>query len=101
MNVVKKLKDEIYNIPLQPRNSKLIVKRDEIKKVGSLYIPETNISIKETVTGIVVAIGKACEDSKLGEKVFFGKYAGTKIEGFDGYLLMDEADVLADFVEVN
>lgn len=101
MNVVKQLKDKDYDIPLRPRNSKLIVKRDEVKKVGSLFIPESNMSMKETVTGIVVAIGKACEDSKIGEKVFFGKYAGTKIEGFDGYLLMDEADILADFIAVN
>jgi chaperonin GroES len=69
---------------------------------GGIFIPET--AKEKPMKGEVVAVGngKKTEEGKIlpvdvkkGDKVLFGKYAGTEIK-IDGqeYLIMREDDIL-------
>ena len=68
----------------------------EEKTSTGLYIPDTAKPVK----GEVVAVGNGTKDEemvlKVGDKVLYGKYAGTELEA-DGtkYLIMRQSDVLA------
>jgi chaperonin GroES len=89
---------------LRPMQDRIIVKRvdEETKTAGGIFIPDT--AKEKPQQGEVVAVGKGkkTEDGKVipmdvkpGDKVLFGKYAGTeiKLEGQD-YLIMREDDIL-------
>jgi chaperonin GroES len=89
---------------LRPLQDRIIVKRleEENMTAGGLYIPDT--AKEKPQKGEIVAVGKGkiSEDGKVipvdlkvGDKVLFGKYAGTeiKIDGSD-YLIMREDDIL-------
>ncbi len=89
---------------LRPLQDRIIVKRleEESKTAGGIFIPET--AKEKPQKGEVVAVGKGkkTEDGKVlpvdvkkGDKVLFGKYAGTEIK-IDGeeYLIMREDDIL-------
>ncbi|MDD2318931.1 MAG: co-chaperone GroES [Geobacteraceae bacterium] len=89
---------------LRPLQDRIIVKRleEENMTAGGLYIPDT--AKEKPQKGEIVAVGKGklTEDGKVipvdlktGDKVLFGKYAGTeiKIDGVD-YLIMREDDIL-------
>jgi chaperonin GroES len=89
---------------LRPLQDRIIVKRleEETMTAGGLYIPDTAKEKPQKGEIIAVGKGKVTEDGKLiavdlkvGEKVLFGKYAGTeiKIDGVD-YLIMREDDIL-------
>ena len=83
---------------------RIIVKRleEETMTAGGIFIPET--AKEKPMKGEVVAVGngKKTEEGKIlpvdvkkGDKVLFGKYAGTEIK-IDGqeYLIMREDDIL-------
>lgn len=89
---------------IRPLNDRILVKRLEEKEVtkGGIIIPDT--AKEKPIEGKVVAVGKGkilengdvrALDVKEGDKVLFGKYAGTeiKIESED-FLMMREDDVL-------
>ncbi len=89
---------------LRPLQDRIIVKRveEETMTAGGIFIPET--AKEKPMKGEIIAVGhgKKTEDGKVipidvkvGEKVLFGKYAGTeiKIEGQE-YLIMREDDIL-------
>lgn len=89
---------------LRPMHDRIIVKRleEEGKTAGGIFIPET--AKEKPQRGEVMAVGKGKVndegkvtplDVKKGDKVLFGKYAGTevKIDG-DEYLIMREDDIL-------
>ncbi len=89
---------------LRPLQDRIIVKRleEENMTAGGLYIPDTAKEKPQKGEIIAVGKGKVAEDGKLlpmdvkvGDKVLFGKYAGTeiKIDGQD-YLIMREDDIL-------
>lgn len=67
------------------------------KTVGGIIIPDS--AKEKPQTGIVVLVGSAKEkepmEVKVGDTVFYGKYAGTElnIDGKD-YLLISQTDVL-------
>ncbi|MBO4906291.1 MAG: co-chaperone GroES [Bacteroidaceae bacterium] len=70
----------------------------ETKTAGGIYIPET--SKEKPLQGTVVAVGKGTKDEemvlKAGDKVLYGKYAGTEIEHEGNkYLVMRQSDVVA------
>ena len=88
---------------IQPLNDRLIVERteEEEKTKGGIIIPDT--AKEKPVQGKVIAVGKGkiLEDGKTvplavkkGDRVLFGKYAGTefKLDGHE-YLMMREEDV--------
>lgn len=70
----------------------------EQKTASGIYIPDT--AQEKPQQGIVVAVGNGTKDEPLtvkeGDKVLYGKYAGTEIthEG-STYLIMREADIFA------
>lgn len=76
---------------LRPLNNNVWVKRiqEEERTAGGLYIPDSAKS--EAQIGIVEAVGLGTQ-IKTGDKVFFGKYSGTKAG--EQYLVLKEEDVL-------
>ena len=90
---------------LRPLQDRIIVKRveEETKTAGGLFIPETAKEKPQQGEIVAVGNGKKTEDGKVlpldvkvGDKVLFGKYAGTeiKVEG-EEFLMMREDDILA------
>ena len=90
---------------IRPLHDRVVVKRveEEEKTKGGIIIPDT--AKEKPSEGKVVAVGngKLLENGKLqplevkkGNKVLFGKYAGTeiKIEG-EEHLIMREDDIIA------
>ncbi len=90
---------------LRPLNDRVVVKRleEETKTAGGIIIPDT--AKEKPIQGEVLAVGngKVMEDGsrrpldvKAGDRVLFGKYAGTdiKVEG-EELLIMREDDILA------
>jgi chaperonin GroES len=70
----------------------------EEKTAGGIIIPDT--AKEKPQRGTIVAVGNGKKDEpmtvKVGDKVLYGKYAGTEItvDGND-YLIMKESDVYA------
>lgn len=90
---------------VKPLHDRVIVKRveEEAKTKGGIIIPDT--AKEKPVEGVIMAVGdgKVTDDGKkialevkAGDKVLFGKYAGTEIQ-IDGeeHLIMREDDIIA------
>lgn len=89
---------------IRPLQDRVIVKRlaEEEKTKGGIIIPDT--AKEKPMEGKVVAVGKGktADDGKLikldvkaGDRILFGKYAGTEVK-IDGeeHLIMREDDIL-------
>ena len=90
---------------LRPLHDRVIVKRleEEDKTVGGIIIPDT--AKEKPQQGLVIAVGKGriLQNGKVmpptvkkGDRILFGKYAGTdiKIDG-EEHLIMREYDIVA------
>jgi chaperonin GroES len=90
---------------VKPLHDRVIVKRveEEEKTKGGIIIPDT--AKEKPIEGKIVAVGngKVTEEGKRlplevkkGNRVLFGKYAGTEIQ-IDGeeHLIMREDDIIA------
>ena len=90
---------------VRPLHDRVIVKRieEEEQTKGGIIIPDT--AKEKPIEGKIVAAGngkvlengsKAPLEVKKGDKVLFGKYAGTdiKIDG-EEHLIMREDDIIA------
>ncbi len=70
----------------------------ETKTIGGIIIPDT--AKEKPLQGVIVAVGNGTKDEdmvlKEGDRVLYGKYAGTEIE-HEGkkYLIMRQSDVVA------
>jgi chaperonin GroES len=87
-------------INIKPLGDRVVVKpvEAEQKTASGIIIPDT--AKEKPSQGIVVAVPDANDDHKLtvkvGDKVLYGKYAGTEISIDDkDYLIMNESDILA------
>lgn len=89
---------------IRPLHDRIIVERleEETKTAAGIIIPDSAKEKPQEGKVIAVGKGKVTEDGKVlaldvktGDKVLFGKYAGTeiKIEGKE-YLMMREDDIL-------
>jgi chaperonin GroES len=90
---------------VRPLHDRVIVKRieEEEKTKGGIIIPDT--AKEKPIEGKVIAAGKGkiMEDGKVaplevkkGDRVLFGKYAGTEIQiDGDEHLIMREDDIVA------
>ena len=91
-------------VSIRPLNDRIIVRRMEEQEQmrGGLYIPDT--AKEKPQEGEVLAVGngklldtgqRIAIDLKAGDRILFGKYAGTEIK-LDGneYLILREDDVL-------
>ena len=89
---------------IRPLQDRVILKRveEEEKTKGGIIIPDT--AKEKPMEGKVIAVGKGkvLEDGKVhlvdlkaGDRVLFGKYAGTEVK-IDGeeHLIMREDDIL-------
>ena len=90
---------------IRPLHDRVIVKRieEEEKTKGGIIIPDT--AKEKPSEGKIVAVGKGklldngemqALEVKKGDRVLFGKYAGTEIniEGVE-HLIMREDDIIA------
>jgi chaperonin GroES len=88
---------------VKPLHDRLIVQRLEEKTKGGIIIPDT--AKEKPIEGKVIAVGtgrikkdgtKMSLEVKKGDRVLYGKYAGTEVK-VDGeeYLMMKEDDILA------
>jgi len=90
---------------IKPLDDRLVVKRVEAeeKTAGGIVLPST--SLEKPQLGTVEAVGpgrtldngkRGAMDVSVGDKVYFGKYAGTevKVDGVD-LIIMKESDILA------
>jgi chaperonin GroES len=85
---------------IKPLADRVLIKPTpaEEKTAGGLFIPET--AKEKPLAGTVVAAGPGTEEVKMevkaGDKVLYGKYAGTEVthEG-ETYLIMRMSDVMA------
>ena len=70
----------------------------ETKTVGGIIIPDT--AKEKPLQGTIVAVGNGTKDEEMilkpGDKVLYGKYAGTELD-HEGtkYLIMRQSDVVA------
>jgi chaperonin GroES len=99
------LTEERREMKVKPLHDRVIVKRveEEEKTKGGIIIPDT--AKEKPVEGEILAVGegkvgddgkKIALEVKPGDKVLFGKYAGTEIQ-IDGeeHLIMREDDIIA------
>ena len=89
---------------IRPLQDRVIVKRveEEEKTKGGIIIPDT--AKEKPMEGKVIAVGKGkvLEDGKIhpldvkaGDRVLFGKYAGTEVKiDEEEHLIMREDDIL-------
>ncbi|HOA07729.1 MAG TPA: co-chaperone GroES [Spirochaetota bacterium] len=89
---------------IRPLGDRVLIEtlEEDVVKKGSLFIPDT--AKEKPQQGKIIAVGNGkYEDGKLvpvdvkaGDKVLYGKYAGTEVK-FDGkdYLIVRESDILA------
>ncbi|MDR1332173.1 MAG: co-chaperone GroES [Tannerella sp.] len=85
---------------IKPLADRVLVKpaAAEEKTSGGIIIPDS--AKEKPLKGEVVAAGNGTKDEEMivkgGDKVLYGKYAGTEIE-WDGetYLIMRQSDILA------
>lgn len=85
---------------IKPLADRVLIKPDpaEEKTAGGLFIPET--AKEKPLEGTVVAAGPGTDEIKMevkaGDKVLYGKYAGTEVtHGNETYLIMRVGDILA------
>lgn len=93
-------------LKIRPLHDRVVVKRieeDQQKSAGGIIIPDT--AQEKPQQGEVIAVGdgkiddsgkRIKMDVKKGNKILFGKYAGSdiKIDGTE-YMIMREDDILA------
>lgn len=89
---------------IRPLQDRLLVKRveEDRKSAGGIIIPDT--AKEKPMEGEVIAVGKGKvrEDGKIqpldvkkGDRILFGKYAGTEVKiGGEEDLIIREDDVL-------
>lgn len=91
--VVKPLEDRVVVKPSEP----------EEKSSGGIILPDTAKERPQEGEVVAVGPGKISDtgkriqmEVKVGDKVLYGKYAGTEVE-IDGkeHLIMRESDILA------
>ena len=85
---------------VKPLADRVLVKPAPVeeKTAGGIIIPDT--AKEKPLKGEVVAVGQGTKDEEMvvkeGDKVLYGKYAGTEIEIDDEeYLIMRQSDILA------
>ena len=92
-------------MPIRPLYDRILVKRleEEEQKIGGIIIPDTAKEKPQEGEVVAVGAGRILEngerqgpDVKAGDKILFGKYAGTEVKYEDEeYLIMREDDILA------
>ena len=90
---------------IRPLHDRIVVRRmeEERKTASGIIIPDSATEKPDRGEVLAVGPGKAGDNGermplqvKVGDKVLFGKYAGTtvKVDG-EELMLMEESDILA------
>ncbi len=94
---------------IRPLRNRIVVKpvEEDTQTAGGIYLPDTAKEKPQSGEVVAVGPGKYIESKgehvpppvEAGDRVIFGKYAGTEIrvEG-DEYKILEVKDVLAKFV---
>ena len=85
---------------LEPHGQRILVKRKSDEKLGEIYVPETAKMV--SLRGEVIAVGEDCDWIKVGDDIFFGRYAPfelptnyySDLKNIGEVLIMNEEDVL-------
>ena len=91
---------------MRPLQDRVLVERvqEEKKTAGGIIIPDNNT--EKPAEGKIIAVGPGKRENgthfelsvKEGDRVLFGKYAGTEVKVEDKeYLIMKEDDLLGVF----
>jgi chaperonin GroES len=93
---------------IRPTFDRVLIRRESLQAKDSLIqLPEEVESRNRPARGTIVALGPTCgylddetrvvrQDLKVGDRVIFGRYAGTEIEhGKEKLWLVSDRDVLA------
>jgi chaperonin GroES len=90
---------------IKPLFDRIVVKRieGEATTSGGIFLPEAAQEKRQEGIVIAAGTGRLIDDGTLvplelkgGEKVLFGKYAGSEVKlGAETYLIMREEEVLA------
>ncbi|MES2212058.1 MAG: co-chaperone GroES [Pseudomonadota bacterium] len=90
-------------VKLAPLGDRVLVRplKEEVTK-GGIYIPETAQDTPECGVVVRVGSGKRLDNGQvsavgvaIGQKVVYGKYAGTKVKvGVEELLFMREEDIM-------
>lgn len=83
---------------IKPLGLQVLVEPDqaEEKTASGIIVPEQVREKEKPVRGLVVSIGEAVPIIKPGDKVLFGKYAGTELRTSEKkYLIMKYQDLFA------
>lgn len=88
---------------IKPLSDRVLIEpTEEEERVGSLYIPDT--AKEKPSLGVIQEVGEGTRDGdkivpltvKKGDKVLYGKYAGTEVKDKGKeYLIVRESDILA------
>ena len=85
---------------IKPLADRVLVKPDaaEEKTAAGIIIPDS--AKEKPLSGTVLAVGKGTKDEEMvlkeGDKVLYGKYAGTEVTFEDKkYLIVKQSDILA------
>lgn len=93
------------SLKIRPLHDRVLVRRaeEETKSAGGIVIPDS--ATEKPLKGEIVAVGtgKILDNGqvrplavKVGDKVYFGKYAGTEVKiDHTEYLMMREEDLMA------
>ena len=88
---------------IRPLHDRVLIRRleEERTSAGGIVIPDN--AAEKPSRGEVVAVGKGkvldngsvhALDVKAGDKVLFGKYAGTEVPGSKELIMMREDDIM-------
>ena len=83
-------------VPLRPLGERVVATREEAagKTASGLYLPDD--AKEKSQVAIVVAVGGAVKEIKVGDKIIIREYSTTdvKVAGTE-YLIAKEEDILA------
>lgn len=91
-----------FAVNIRPLNDRVVVQRVEEQTRGGIVIPDT--AKDKGTEGVVIVVGpgrwsgpdRVPVDVNPGDRVLFGKYAGTEVRVADvEYTIMRESDILA------
>jgi chaperonin GroES len=100
-HIVKLIKHfKLKNMNIKPLADRVLIKPTaaEEKTISGIIIPDS--AKEKPLKGEVLAVGTGTKDEEMvvavGNKVLYGKYAGTELE-WEGekYLIMKQSDILA------
>lgn len=64
----------------RPLFGRVLIEREIASKHGSIVIPEHLQRRHSRAEGVIVAVGPTAEGVKVGDRVIFGKHAGTWLD---------------------